>query len=302
MDIWIYDTLEAKKKKFEPLNGSVVTFYACGVTVYDYCHIGHARVYVTTDCIRRVLAYAGYSVRYIQNFTDIDDKIINRANEAGVTVDQLTARYIDAYFEDMDRLGIQRADAYPRATEYVKQMLDLIQRLLDAGNAYQIPSGDVVFSVGTFSNYGKLSKKKLDDLEAGARVDIDSEKRHPGDFVLWKSAKPGEPAWDSPWGKGRPGWHIECSAMAMDELGPTIDIHAGGEDLVFPHHENEICQSECVTGKPFVRYWVHNGFVTIRDEKMSKSLGNFKTLRDVLAEYDGDVVRFFLLKVHYRSP
>jgi cysteinyl-tRNA synthetase len=254
------------------------------------------------DGIRRVLEAVNYKVRYVQNFTDIDDKIIKRATEQNIPYHQLTQTFIDAYFEDMAQLNILPADRYPRATEYIPQMISVIERLIESGNAYIAESGDVWFEVHTFEGYGKLSKKKIDELEAGARVEVTEGKRDPNDFVLWKSAKPGEPFWESPWGPGRPGWHIECSAMAMQELGPTIDIHAGGEDLVFPHHENEICQSEAVTGKPFVRYWIHNGFVTIKNEKMSKSTGNFFTLRDILAQFSGPVLRFFLLRSHYRTP
>ncbi len=302
MELVIYDTLTRQKRRFDPLVPGQVSFYTCGVTVYDYCHIGHARVYVTTDTMRRVLLAAGYSVRYVQNFTDIDDKIINRAAEAGIEYHTLTQRFIDAYMEDMGQLGISPADCYPRATEYLPQMIEMIGSLVASGHAYVSDTGDVWYSVDTFEGYGRLSRKKRDELIAGVRVDAMDGKRHPSDFVLWKSAKPGEPTWESPWGPGRPGWHIECSAMARQELGESIDIHAGGEDLIFPHHENEICQSEAVTHKPFVRYWVHNGFVTIDNEKMSKSLGNFFTIRDVLTQVSGQALRFFLLRSHYRTP
>lgn len=300
-ELRLYNTMTHKKEAFHPLSEKEVLFYVCGVTVYDLCHIGHARAYVVFDILRRYLTYSGYTVRYIQNFTDIDDKILKRAAELGLDYSALAQQFIDAYFEDMDRLAIARADLYPRATQYIKPMLHIIQGLIDKGAAYVV-SGDVFFSVETFAPYGKLSKKILEDLEAGIRVEVNSAKRKPLDFVLWKSAKPGEPSWDSPWGLGRPGWHIECSAMAMTELGETIDIHGGGEDLVFPHHENEIAQSESFCGKPFARYWIHNGFVTIKNEKMSKSLKNFYTIREILEQFDGEDLRFFLARVHYRTP
>jgi len=302
MELQIYDTLTRQKRLFEPLVPGHVSFYACGVTVYDYSHIGHARVYVTTDVMRRVLTALGYRVKYVQNFTDIDDKIIQRSAHSGREYHALTREFIEAYMADMAQLGVIPADIYPRATQYLPQMIGMIEALIASGHAYVSPVGDVWYAVDTFDGYGRLSRKKRDELIAGARVDTVEGKRHPHDFVLWKSAKPGEPTWDSPWGPGRPGWHIECSAMARQELGDTIDIHAGGEDLVFPHHDNEICQSEAVTKKPFVRYWVHNGFVTIDNEKMSKSLGNFFTIRDVMKEVSGQALRFFLLRSHYRTP
>jgi len=298
--VYIYNTLEKQKSLFKSLVPGKVSMYVCGVTVYDYCHMGHARAYVVFDTIRRILSNEGYEVNYVQNFTDIDDKIIKRANEEGRTPESLTKSYIDAYFEDMEQLNIQPANTYPKATHYIGEMIRIVKDLIEKGVAYEV-NGDVCFSIASYKDYGKLSKKVLDDLEAGARVDIDSSKENPLDFVLWKKAKPGEPSWKSPWGEGRPGWHLECSAMAIKELGPTIDIHGGGEDLIFPHHENEIAQSECHTGKHFSNYWIHNGFVTINEEKMSKSLGNFFTLREVLKRFSGEVVRFFLLKVHYRS-
>ena len=301
MSIYLYNTLTAKKEKFIPLNPSEVTFYTCGITSYDYCHVGHARVYVVIDCIRRHLAYRGYRVRYVQNFTDIDDKIIKRAAELGESWESLTTRFILACLEDLQSLYVLPAESYPRATAYIGEMQSLIATLIQKGAAY-VSEGDVYFSVAAFPEYGKLSKKILEDLISGSRVEVSDMKRNPLDFVLWKSAKPGEPFWESPWGKGRPGWHIECSAMVLAALGPSIDIHAGGQDLIFPHHENEICQSECATGHPFARYWMHNGFVTIRDEKMAKSAGNFFTIRDILQTYSGEVIRFFLLKTHYRSP
>ena len=301
-DLVLYNTLTRKQETFVPRVLGQVSFYVCGVTVYDFSHLGHARAYVAFDCIRRYLQHVGYSVRFIQNFTDIDDKIIARAHENNESCDALTSRFIDAYFEDMKALNVLPATHYPKATAYVQSMIRLIEGLLENGSAYVTATGDVCFSVESFPDYGKLSKKVLEDLEAGNRVGVDQSKKNPFDFVLWKMAKPGEPVWDSPWGPGRPGWHIECSAMAIDELGDSIDIHAGGEDLIFPHHENEIAQSECFTGKPFAKYWLHNGFVTIRNEKMSKSLKNFFTIRDILKDWDGEVIRFFLLKVHYRSP
>ena len=301
-DLFLYNTLTRQREKFIPLHEGQVSFYVCGVTVYDFSHLGHARAYVAFDCVRRYLEYTGYTVRFIQNFTDIDDKIIARAQENNEAYEVLTSRFVDAYFEDMKALNILPATHYPKATGYVPQMIRLIEGLISKGSAYVAASGDVCLSVDSFSDYGKLSKKVLEDLEAGNRVGVDQTKKNPLDFVLWKMAKIGEPSWDSPWGKGRPGWHIECSAMAIDELGESIDIHAGGEDLIFPHHENEIAQSECFTGQTFARYWLHNGFVTIRNEKMSKSLKNFFTIRDILKDWDGEVVRFFLLKVHYRSP
>ncbi len=301
MSIYLYNTLSGKKEVFVPSNPPEVTFYTCGVTSYDYCHVGHARVYVVFDCIRRHLAYRGYSVRFVQNFTDIDDKIIKRSNELGEDWRSLTDRFIAACLEDLVALNVLPAESYPRATAYIDQMQALISVLIDKKAAY-VAGGDVYFSVAAFPDYGKLSKKVLEDLVAGSRVGVSDIKKDPLDFVLWKSAKPGEPSWESPWGAGRPGWHIECSAMVLSSFGETIDIHAGGQDLIFPHHENEICQSECATGKSFSRYWLHNGFVTIRDEKMAKSAGNFFTIRDLLAKYSGEVVRFFLLKTHYRSP
>ena len=301
MTLKLYNSLSKQKETFEPLNKEQVTFYVCGVTVYDYCHIGHARAYVTFDTIRRYLNYLGYKTKYIQNFTDIDDKIINKAQDLNINIFELTEKFIAAYQQDMQSLNIQKADNYPRATEYVAKMQDMIQTLLDKDIAYKSGS-DVFFSVEKFKNYGKLSGKVLADLQAGNRVDINEQKKSPFDFVLWKAAKPNEPSWPSPWGEGRPGWHLECSVMALSELGETIDIHGGGEDLVFPHHENEIAQSESCTGKQFVKYWLHNGFVNINDEKMSKSKKNFFTIKEILKNYSGEVIRFFLLKSHYRTP
>ena len=297
----IQDSLSGKLTPFTPIEANKVRMYVCGVTVYDFCHIGHARAYVIFDCIRRTLLTNGYAVTFVQNFTDIDDKIIARANERNIPTTQLTETFIDAFFQDMDQLNILRATTYPKATEYLPQMITFIQGLIDKKCAY-VQEGDVFFAIDKAHNYGKLSKKIIEDLIAGKRVDTLEKKENPLDFALWKAAKPNEPAWDSPWGPGRPGWHIECSAMALHTLGETIDIHGGGEDLIFPHHENEICQSECYTQKPLANYWIHNGFVTIKDEKMSKSKKNFFTIRDILKEFSGETLRFFLLKVHYRSP
>ena len=275
--------------------------YACGVTVYDYCHIGHARAAVAFDVIARYLRFAGYDLTYVRNYTDIDDKIINRSHEQGVEWKELAEKYIEAHDNDMGALGVQRADVEPRATDYIKEIIAIVETLVGKGVAYDV-DGDVYFEVEKFNGYGKLSKRNLDDLKAGARIEVDERKKNPLDFALWKSSKPGEPAWDSPWGKGRPGWHIECSAMSAAILGQPLDIHGGGKDLIFPHHENEIAQSEAGTGMEFVRYWMHNGFVNIDNEKMSKSLGNFFTIREVLEKYRPEVVRFFLLSTHYRSP
>jgi len=276
--------------------------YVCGMTVYDLCHLGHARVMVVFDVIYRYLKASGYQVTYIRNITDIDDKIINRANENGEPFAALTERFITAMHEDAGALGVLIPDDEPRATTHIDQILTMVQRLIDRGHAYLSANGDVYYSVSSFDGYGKLSGKSTDDLRSGARVEVEDEKRDPLDFALWKAAKPGEPAWDSPWGKGRPGWHIECSAMSTSCLGDTFDIHGGGADLTFPHHENEIAQSEGATGKPFVRYWLHNGFVRINDEKMSKSLGNFFTVREILKHYRAEEVRYFILTSQYRSP
>jgi cysteinyl-tRNA synthetase len=281
--------------------------YVCGMTVYDYCHLGHARVMVVFDMVSRWLRASGYNLTYVRNVTDIDDKIIKRANENNETIAQLTQRFIDAMDEDSAKLGVLRPDIEPKATEFVGGMLTMIAALIEKGFAYPAANGDVFYSVSNFQGYGKLSGKSLEDLRAGERVEVDSFKRDPMDFVLWKAAKPGEPSWDSPWGKGRPGWHIECSAMSAHHLGQQFDIHGGGQDLQFPHHENEIAQSEAAhshDGKPcqMVNYWMHNGFVRVDDEKMSKSLGNFFTIRTVLEKYDAEVVRFFILRAHYRSP
>jgi cysteinyl-tRNA synthetase len=309
MMLKLYNTLTRSKEAFVPLEPGVVRMYVCGMTVYDYCHIGHARMLVAFDVIQRWLRASGYDVTYVRNITDIEDKIIRRAVENGETIAALTSRFIDAMHEDEAALGIQRPDAEPRATQFVPQMLRMIERLRDNGYAYESGDGDVVFSVRKFGRYGRLSGKAIDDLRAGERVAVASGKEDPLDFVLWKAAKPEEPdevRWASPFGCGRPGWHIECSAMSTELLGSPFDIHGGGADLQFPHHENEIAQSDAAlfpdgTGS-FVRYWLHNGFVQFDGEKMSKSLGNFFTIRDVLKEHDGEVIRFFILRSHYRSP
>jgi len=301
MALTVFNTMGTRKEPFVPCTPGKVKMYVCGVTVYDLCHIGHARANVAFDIIVRYLRHSGYDVTFVRNFTDIDDKIIKRANREGVGSQEIAQRYIDEFYRDFDRMGLLRPDVEPRATQHIPEIVDLVSRLISAGKAYEV-DGDVYYSVKGFAGYGKLSGKDTEDLLAGARVDVDERKKDPLDFALWKSSKPGEPAWDSPWGPGRPGWHIECSAMAMKHLGVTLDIHGGGKDLVFPHHENEIAQSEGLTGAPFARYWVHNGFVNIDNEKMSKSLGNFFTLRDVLAKVKPDVLRFFFASSHYRSP
>lgn len=303
----IYNTLTGKKEPFQSLQPKIVRMYVCGVTVYDYCHIGHARSALVFDVIRRYLEFSDYKVEFVKNFTDVDDKIIKRANEQGVSCDTITAKYIQAYYEDMEKLGIRQASIEPKATEHMTDIIHLTETLVKKGLAYQV-DGDVYFEVAKYSAYGRLSKRRLDDMQAGARVDVDERKRHPMDFALWKSSKPGEPSWESPWGAGRPGWHIECSAMSMKHLGETFDIHGGGMDLIFPHHENEIAQSCGATGKEFARYWVHNGFVQINQEKMSKSLGNFFTIREIFEKFKwqqdvtGEVLRYFLLSTHYRGP
>ncbi|MEJ5227127.1 cysteine--tRNA ligase [Thermodesulfovibrio sp.] len=301
----IFNTMTGKVENFEPLENKKVGIYACGVTVYDLCHIGHARSAVVFDVIVRYLRYKGYDVKFVRNFTDIDDKIINRAQKEGISWKEVADKYTNEYYKDMDRLGIARADIEPKATEHIQEMIEIIKALIEKGYAYEVDEGEaksVYFSVDKFSGYGKLSKKKLEDLIHGARVEVDERKKSPLDFALWKASKPGEPWWESPWGKGRPGWHIECTAMSMKHIGETLDIHGGGADLIFPHHENEIAQSEAYTGKPFAKYWIHNGFVTINKEKMSKSLGNVLNIRDLLEVYDAEALRLFLLSSHYRSP
>jgi len=297
----IYNTLTGRKEEFVPLIPNKVKIYACGVTVYDHCHIGHARSAIVFDVIRRYMRYKGFDVKYVRNFTDIDDKIINRAKQEGITWDAVAKKYTAEYYKDMDRLGVGRADVEPKATEHIKEIIGIIKGLIEKGYAYEVDSS-VYFSVAKFPGYGKLSKRDMEEMTAGARVEVDERKKNPLDFALWKKSKEGEPSWESPWGLGRPGWHIECSAMSIKHLGESFDIHGGGADLLFPHHENEIAQSEAFTGRPFARYWVHNGFITIDKEKMSKSLGNFFTIKEVLDKFDPEVVRFFLLSTHYRSP
>ena len=297
----IFNSQTRKKEEFKPLHEGKVGIYACGPTVYDYFHIGNARPFIVFDVLRRYLAHRGYEVTFVQNFTDIDDKMIRRANEEGITVKELGDRFIAEYYKDAGSLGIRPATVHPRATEHMQEIIDLVKTLQDKGYAYEV-NGDVYFDTQKDKGYGKLSGQNMDDLEAGARIDVDDVKKNPADFALWKAQKPGEPAWESPWGMGRPGWHIECSAMSMKYLGETFDIHAGGKDLLFPHHENEVAQSECATGKPFARYWMHNGFINIDNEKMSKSLGNFFTVRDIVKEYNPEDVRMFMLSAHYRSP
>ena len=300
----IYNSMTRKKEEFVPLHEGKVGIYTCGPTVYNYFHIGNARPFITFDVLRRQLEREGYEVTFVQNFTDIDDKMIRRANEDGITVSELAEKYIGEYFTDAAALGIRPATVHPRATEHIPEIIDLISRLIANGKAYASPGGDVYYRVSAFPGYGKLSGQTVEDREMGAseRLDVETDKESPADFALWKAQKPGEPAWDSPWGKGRPGWHIECSAMSMKYLGETFDIHCGGKDLLFPHHENEIAQSEGATGHPFVRYWMHNGFINIDNQKMSKSLNNFFTVRDISREYDLEAVRLFMLSAHYRSP
>ena len=298
----IYNTLAREKQEFFPITQGKVRMYVCGMTVYDYCHLGHARMMVVFDVVQRWLRTSGYDVTYVRNITDVDDKIIRRAHENRESIEALTARFIKAMDEDSAALGIQKPDFEPRATEHVPGMLEMIGVLESRELAYRAEDGDVNYAVRRFPGYGKLSGKSLDELRAGERVEVGATKRDPLDFVLWKHAKEGEPYWDSPWGRGRPGWHIECSAMSSALLGPHFDIHGGGQDLQFPHHENEIAQSEGAHQSAFVNYWMHNGFVRVDDEKMSKSLGNFFTVREILAKYDAEVVRFFIVRAHYRSP
>jgi len=301
MAIRIHNTLTGKKEDFIPLDGKKVGMYVCGVTVYDLCHIGHARSAIVFDTIYRYFRYRGYDVTFVRNFTDIDDKIIRRANEEGVDCKTIAERYIGEFNMDMGRLGLEKPSIEPKATEHIPEMIRLISTLIQKGFAYR-GGGDIFFSVEKFKDYGKLSKRNLEDMQAGARVDIDEKKENPLDFALWKASKPGEPFWESPWGKGRPGWHIECSVMSQKYLGETFDIHGGGRDLTFPHHENEVAQSEAATGKPFARYWIHNGFVNINKEKMSKSLGNILTIKEILKDWHPEVLRLFFLSHHYRSP
>ncbi len=298
----IYNSITRKKEPFKPLEAGKVRMYVCGLTVYDYSHLGHARAMVIFDMVVRYLRARRYDVTYVRNITDIDDKIINRANENKEDISELTARFIKAMHEDTAALGVEMPDAEPRATQHIDQIINMINKLMENGYAYAADNGDVYYDVSRFPSYGKLSGKRLEELRAGARVAVEEAKDDPLDFVLWKAAKPNEPSWESPWGPGRPGWHIECSAMSTHCLGNHFDIHGGGQDLQFPHHENEIAQSEGATGKPFVNVWMHNGFVRVDDEKMSKSLGNFFTVREVLAKYHPEEVRYFILSSHYRSP
>ncbi|MFH1541884.1 MAG: cysteine--tRNA ligase [bacterium] len=301
MVLKLYNTLTKQKEEFQPLDGKNVRMYVCGITPYDETHLGHGRAYVTFDIVRRWLEYSGYKVTYVQNVTDVDDKIIAKARDEGRETKDVTEQYTKSYLEVMAQLNVRPADKYPKATEHIKEMVRWIEGLMESGHAYEV-DGDVYFEVAKFNDYGKLSNRKLDDMISGARVAVDERKKSPLDFALWKKAKEGEPSWDSPWGKGRPGWHIECSVMSTKYLGESFDIHGGGLDLVFPHHENEIAQTEAATSKPWVKYWLHNGFVNVDKQKMSKSLGNFFTLKDVFKQYDPMVVRFFLLSTHYRSP
>ncbi len=302
MGLKVYSSLTKQKEEFVPITPGKVKMYVCGVTPYNHPHIGNARPFVTWDVIRRYLEYSGYEVYHIQNFTDIDDKIINTANAEKVTWDVIANRYIASYFEVMDKLNIRRAHVYPRVSEHISDIVAMVKTLVEKGFAYAA-DGDVYYSVEKFASYGKLSGRSLEDMKAGARVDVDERKKHPMDFALWKGAKPGEPAWESPWGPGRPGWHIECSVMSYKYLGASFDFHGGGSDLIFPHHENEIAQSEAFTGiEPFVRYWLHNGFITVNEEKMSKSLGNFFLVVDILEHFKPEVLRYFILSTHYRSP
>ncbi len=297
----LYNTLTKQKEDFHPVVPGEIKMYACGPTVYDLFHIGNARTFMVFDAMRRYFQYRGYKVHFVQNFTDIDDKIINKANNEGVSSEAVSEKFIKEYFIDADSLGIERADVHPKVTENIPEIIEIIKTLQVKGHAYEI-DGDVYFDVDSYKDYGKLSKQNLEELQQGSRVEVDRRKKSPLDFVLWKSSKPEEPSWDSPWGKGRPGWHIECSAMAKKYLGETIDIHGGGGDLVFPHHENEVAQSEAATGKPFAKYWLHVGYLNVNNEKMSKSLGNFFTVRDIRKEFDLEVLRFFMLSAHYRNP
>lgn len=297
----IYNTQTRKLENFEPLNAGKVNIYVCGPTVYDYIHVGNARPLIVFDVLRRYLDYLGYEVKFVQNFTDIDDNMINRANKEGISVKELADKFIAEYEEDVQLLNVLPADYKPKATEHIDDIIKIIKTLESKGYAYKGGDG-VYFNTQSYTDYGKLSKRNQDDMQAGARIKVNENKKHPMDFVLWKLAKPNEPSWGSPWGEGRPGWHIECSAMSMKYIGDTIDIHGGGEDLLFPHHENEVAQSEGVTGKEFVKYWMHNGYININNQKMSKSLGNFFTVKDIAKEFDLEVLRFFILSVHYRSP
>lgn len=298
--IKVYNTLNKKKEEFIPLTPGEVKMYVCGPTVYNFFHIGNGRTFIVFDTIRRYFEYRGFKVDFVQNFTDIDDKMIKKANEEGTTVKKIGDTYIKEYYQDADALNIERATVNPRATEFIGEIIKFVKGLVDKGYAYEV-DGDVYFSTKKFQGYGKLSGQNIEDLQSGARISVDERKKDPMDFAIWKAQKPGEPAWNSPWGMGRPGWHIECSCMAKKLLGETIDIHAGGSDLKFPHHENEIAQSEALTGEPFARYWLHSAFVNVNNEKMSKSLNNFFTAREILERYDADVIRFLMLSAHYRQ-
>lgn len=303
MSLKVYNSLKKTKEHFRPINKEIVNMYVCGVTVYDFCHIGHARAYVSFDVIKRYLNFLGYKVYHIQNFTDVDDKIIKRANETNQKVNAVTEKFIKAYFDDMSQLNIIKADEYPLVTDNIPEIIVFIDGLVKKNFAYISKNNEVLFSVDAFQNYGNLSKRKMDEQQSGKRVVISDEKKNPHDFILWKPAKENEPSWDSPWGKGRPGWHIECSTLVYKYFnGQTIDIHGGGKDLIFPHHENELAQTHALTGMPLAKYWMHNGFVTTDKEKMSKSLGNFFLIRDILKKYSGPVLRYFFLNAHYRSP
>ena len=302
MSIKVYNTLTRQKEEFVPIEPGKASIYVCGVTPYNHPHIGNARPFVTWDVIHRFLEHEGYEVTHVQNFTDVDDKIINAANKEGVAWSDICGRYIDAYFEAIDKLNVRRADIYPRDSDHMAEIIAMVEKLIENGFAYEV-EGDVYYRVEKFDRYGELSGRNLDDMLAGARIDVDERKENPMDFALWKAAKPGEPSWTSPWGEGRPGWHIECSVMSMKYLGESFDFHGGGSDLIFPHHENEIAQSEGCTGKhPFVKYWLHNGFITVNEEKMSKSLGNFFLVVDILEHFEPETLRFFILSTHYRSP
>ncbi|PID59508.1 MAG: cysteine--tRNA ligase [Ignavibacteriae bacterium] len=297
----VYNTLTKKKEEFKPLNPPNVTMYVCGPTIYDFFHIGNARSFIMSDILRKYLEYKKYKVKFVMNLTDIDDKLIKKANEENTTVEKVAEKFAAAFFEDIEKLGIKKADVYPKATDHMNEILNIIEKLIDKKIAYNV-NGNVFFNVKKFQDYGKLSGKDIDALEAGARIGVSSEKKNPGDFSLWKKAKSGEPFWDSPWGKGRPGWHIECSAMSMKHLGETIDIHTGGNDLIFPHHENEIAQSEACCTKEFVKYWIHFGFLNFNKEKMSKSLGNFFTARDILKKHSSNAIRYLFSQTHYSRP
>ncbi|WMJ80318.1 cysteine--tRNA ligase [Clostridium sp. MB40-C1] len=297
----VFNTMTRQKEEFKPINPNKVNMYVCGPTVYDFFHIGNARTFLVFDTVRRYFEYKGYEVNYIQNFTDIDDKMINRANREGITVKELGDNFIKEYYQDADGLNIKRATNNPRATEYIEEIIEFVEDLINKGYAYEV-DGDVYFNTKKFKEYGKLSGQNLEDLQAGARINVDERKEDPMDFAVWKSEKPGEPSWKSPWGNGRPGWHIECSCMAHNLLGETIDIHAGGADLVFPHHENEVAQSEARNGKTFANYWMHSAYLNIDNKKMSKSLNNFFTTREILKQYDPEIIRLFMLSAHYRTP